>query len=120
MYTIRKRWRIAFRHPGVRTLDAGMAMAAVASACDVLEPVSVAGNGPRLSERDAPRACRLADQAIHTAIEVVRNAAPSSEICPNTTITPVQAGFRPFNGYTPAISETGVCHLTEGPPEAAE
>ena len=82
----------------VSTLRTDMPVRTVASDADALELIARGGNGPRLSERSAPRTCRLADKAVHTAVEMIWGTAPTSEDCLNIPLPPIQTGFRPFNG----------------------
>ena len=74
---ISKAGRIALRHTGISSLYADMAMRAVADARDVPEFLGIARDNPGLTERDAPGAWHLAGQTVHTAIKMVRDAAPT-------------------------------------------
>ena len=93
---INKAGRVTLRHTGVRPLYADMAMRAVADARDVPEFLGVARDNPRLSERNAPGACGLADQPVCAAIEAVRGTAPTPKAGLHLTLAPVCTRPRPL------------------------
>ena len=120
MHAIREFRRVAFSTLGIATLRAYMLVGAVAYARNVREPVSIAGNGPRLPKGNPLLAWRVANQPIHAAIEVMSRTAPPLEAGSYVAVAPVCAGLRPLNGDTPTVCDAGVCHLAEPQPEAAE
>ena len=96
MHAIRELGRVALSTLGIATLNAYMLMCVIAFARNMRESVSIAGNDPRFAERYAPRACCVADQAVHAAVEMVIGAAPLGEAFLHTTLAPIHTGLWPL------------------------
>ena len=91
-------------------------MVAVARARDMLELRRIAGDSPRLTERDAPGAWHLARQTVHAAIKVIRDTAPSPKAGLHLAVTPICAGLGPLNSNAAAVGKARVGDNTEVAP----
>ena len=97
-----------------------MAMRAVACERDMLELRGVARDSPRLAQRDAARAWRLAGQTVHAPIEMIGDAAPAPEAGLHLTVTPICTGFWPLYRHAAAIGDTRFSGNPEVAPKAVE
>ena len=95
-------------------------MIAVACARDMLERRRIAGDRPRLSQRDAASAWHLAGQTVHAAVKVIRDTAPSPKAGLHLAVTPICAGLGPFDSNAAATGEARVGDNPEVAPKAVE
>ena len=72
-------WCVAFGTGCVRTLRTRVLMRVVAEELDPLELLAITAQGPRLPQSGAMCSCGLADEAVHAAIETIRDTAPLEE-----------------------------------------
>ena len=63
----------------------------VAEELDPLELLAITAQGPRLPQSGAMRSCGLADEAVHAAIETIRDTAPLEEACLDIPSLPIHA-----------------------------
>ena len=84
------------------------------------EFLAVTAQGPRLPQSGAGCSCGMANEAVHTAIEAIRDAAPPLETRLDIPSSPIHARTGPFNGDTPAVGKASGGDSFEAAPKAME
>ena len=96
MNAVSKLGRVTLGAGCVHTLGARVLMRMIAEELHPLELLAITAQGPGLPQSGARCSCGMADEAVHAAIETIRDAAPPLEARLYIPSSPIHAGTGPF------------------------
>ena len=96
MNAVSKLGRVPLGAGCVHTLGARVLMRMIAEELHPLERLAIAAQGPGLPQSGARCPCGMADEAVHAAIETIRDTAPLEEACLDIPSPPIHARTGPF------------------------